>query len=314
MVITGGSSGIGLAAARLFAVEGARLALIARGTDALEQAVGDVREAGGEAHAFAADVADRHAVRAAVESAAVALGGLDVLVPNAGAAAYGRFDEVPARDFERTLAVSFHGLVDTVRTALPHLRASRGVIVADVSIASKVPTPGLSAYAAAKAAVRGFLGTLRTELRHERSGVRVCMVHPGPVDTPFWRRLETRSGMRSPVPPGAYREGEAARALVECAIRPRAEVTVGGVAGAAVAAFALLGPALDPAAVLWAKGTERFAVQADEPGILWRPTPPAAVGDRGGGGRSSLWARARLARARAADALAARSYGAQTRG
>lgn len=126
------------------------------------------------------------------------------------------------------MAVTFGGAVNAIRAALPPLRAPRGVVVACASITSAVPTPQLSAYASAKAALRGFLGSLRVELDHEHAGVRVCMVHPGPVDTPFWRRLDARDAV---LPPGAYRGEDAALALVDAVLQPVAERAVEGADG-----------------------------------------------------------------------------------
>lgn len=295
-MITGGSSGIGAQAAKLFAAEGARLALIARGPEALAAAASSVH---GETHVFPADVADRPALERAVEAARSALGGIDVLVTNAGASAYGSASQVPAADVERTVAVTFGGAVNAVRAALPHLRASHGIVVACVSITSAVPTPYLSAYASAKAALRGFLGSLRVELDHERAGVRICMVHPGPVDTPFWRRLDARGGRVAALPPGAYRGEDAALALVDAVLHPVAERGVGAADGLVMRLFDALGPALDAPAVMYARWSERLAVPATEPSILWRPSGPEQL-TRPGGGRASVWARVRT-RARRSD-------------
>jgi NAD(P)-dependent dehydrogenase (short-subunit alcohol dehydrogenase family) len=113
-----------------------------------------------------------------VSAAVERLGGLDVLVSNAAAGAFGHMLEVDADDFDRAVDVTFGGTVNVIRAALPHLRASCGVIVAAVSLLNRVPMPSWTAYAAAKHALRGFLNSLRVEGREQRSGARIAMVHP----------------------------------------------------------------------------------------------------------------------------------------
>jgi NAD(P)-dependent dehydrogenase (short-subunit alcohol dehydrogenase family) len=204
ILITGASSGIGLAAVERFAREGADLALVARGDAALAEAAAVAQEHGVAAHGFPADLADRSQANAAVEAAVDTLGGLDILVSNAGAVAFGHFLEVDPDDFDRTLAVTFTSAVNVIRAALPELRATRGVIVATSSIMARMPLPAFSSYTAAKHALRGFLTTLQVEEREQGSGVRVAMVSPGPVDTPIYDRATSGTGRRPAVLPDAY--------------------------------------------------------------------------------------------------------------
>ena len=118
VLLTGATSGVGLAAVDHFARAGADLALVARGEAALEQAAVTARAHGVAAHAIAADLSDRAAAEAAVTAAVDALGGLDVVVSNAGAVVFGHFLEVEADDFDRTVAVTFTGAVNLLRAAL----------------------------------------------------------------------------------------------------------------------------------------------------------------------------------------------------
>lgn len=309
IVITGASSGIGLAATRLFAREGADLALLARGRRGLERAADMARLEGAVAYPIPVDVGDREAVAAAIAEAAERLGGIDVLVPNAAAAGFGPFAEIAPRDFDRTLAVAFTGAVDTIRAALPYLRDSRGAIVVTGSIVAKVPTPLFSPYVAAKGALRAFLGALRAELDHDDSGVDVSMVHPGVVDTPFWRNATSATGMQPRIPPGAYGPEPIARAIVDCAVRPRAEVTVGGVAAAEVLLFAVARPLVDRVLSLGIGWLERGAGPAPAPGSLWA-SASAEVGAQAEErrGRRSLLTPLRLG-ARAPWRLAQRGVG-----
>ena len=277
VLITGASSGVGLATVERFAREGAELALVARGEAALEQAAAVAREHGVAVHVVPADLTDRAAAEAAVASATAALGGLDVVVSNAGAVAFGHFLEVEADDFDRTVAVTFTGAVNLLRAALPELRASRGVIVATSSIMSRMPLPAFSSYTAAKHALRGFLATVGIEEREQRTGVRVAMVSPGPVDTPIYDRAVSGTGLAPAVLPDAYHADEVAKALVEAAIKPRFERIVGGESRLADGLYRHARPAgelLLVAVDRWFRtGTRPAAV----PGALWAPIAAARL-------------------------------------
>lgn len=150
VLVTGGSSGIGLAVAEALVREGARVAILARNEVGLAAAKRKLAEAGGEAVTVAADVTDREALSAAIEEVVGELGGLDVLVTSAASLSFGRFTETDPEDFEQTVETVLGGTVDTVRTALPHLERSRGGVVCVGSIAARMPLPGMAAYTTAK--------------------------------------------------------------------------------------------------------------------------------------------------------------------
>ncbi len=292
VLVTGASSGIGVAVADLFAREGASVALTARSADGLEVAARRVREHGGAAHVIVADLGERAQAERAVAEAVAALGGLDVLVPNAAAMVFGRFAECEPEDFDRTMDVTFRGAVDVIRAALPHLERTGGAIVVTGSIAGTIPLPLFSSYAAAKHALRGFLGSLRVELLERRSSVSVSMVHPGPVDTPLWRKLTSATGREPRNPPDLYAPEEIARALLAAVIRPRAEFTVGFEARTIEILFHFAQPLADRILVLVAKYYGTGREPAPTPGALWEPS---GRGEAAGGlhGRPSLWARLR---------------------
>src|SRR5919199_918814 len=272
VLITGASSGVGRAAARSFGAEGARLALVARSRQALEDVVAEHRL---DAVVLPADLGSRAEAQAAVRDAVAALGGLDVVVSNAGVAVFGHVLEVHPDDFDRTVDVTFRGAVDVIREALPHLRASRGTIVATGSLMARLPLPTWSSYAAAKHALRGFLNSLRIEELEQGSGVRVCMVHPGPIDTPLFSQASTSTGYVPRVPPDAYKPEVVAQALVECAVDPRRpEVVLGGETKLVDLGFQLARPVVDRVLLIaidrWYASGRR---PADGPGSRWAPPP-----------------------------------------
>ena len=277
VLITGASSGVGLAAVERFAWEGADLALVARGEAALEQAAAVAREHGVAAHVVAADLADRAAAEIAVATATDALGGLDVVVSNAGAVAFGHFLEVAPDDFDRTVAVTFTSAVNVMRAALPELRASRGVLVATSSIMSRIPLPAFSSYTAAKHALRGFLATVGIEEREQRTGVRVAMVSPGPVDTPIYDRAVSATGLAPAVLPDAYHADEIAKALVEAALRPRFERIVGGESRLVDGIYRHVRPAGELLLVMVDRWFRTGTRPADAPGALWAPLERARI-------------------------------------
>src|SRR4051812_39422466 len=266
ILITGATSGIGLAAVQRFAREGAELALVARGEAALAESAAVAHEHGVPAHVFAADLADRTAATAAVEAAVDRLGGLDVVVSNAGAVSFGHFLEVDPDDFDRTLAVTFTGAVSVIRAALPELRATRGVLVVTSSIMARMPLPAFSSYTAAKHALRGFLTTLQVEEREQASGVRVAMVSPGPVDTPIYDRATSATGRQPATLPDAYHPDAVAEAILESVIRPRHERIVGAESSLAAGLYRHARPAGELLLVAVDRWFRTGAVPAEHPG------------------------------------------------
>jgi NAD(P)-dependent dehydrogenase (short-subunit alcohol dehydrogenase family) len=193
VVITGASEGIGRALAVALARAGARVVVAARKREAIEEVAAACRQAGGDALAVPTDVADETACRQLVQAAVERFGGIDMLVNNAGISMSGRFDEFENTEgFERLMRVNYLGTVYCTFHALPHLRASKGLIVGVSSLQGKTGFPLSTGYAASKHAVQGFLDSLRIELAE--SGVDVLVVSPGPVDTDIHARKLGRDG------------------------------------------------------------------------------------------------------------------------
>lgn len=177
-VVTGGGSGIGLATATLLAARAARVACLDLDPAAVPEPLVGVT----------ADVTDTDSVTAAVDRAADLLGGLDVLVNNAGVGAQGTVEANPDDEWHRVFDVNVVGIVRTTRAALPHLRRSANPsIVNTCSIAATAGLPNRALYSATKGAVLSL--TLAMAADHVREGIRVNCVNPGTVDTPWVRRL-----------------------------------------------------------------------------------------------------------------------------
>jgi NAD(P)-dependent dehydrogenase (short-subunit alcohol dehydrogenase family) len=177
-LITGGSSGIGLAIARMLREEGYDLTLASRRPEKVEAAA---KELG--AVAVAADVADEGACERLVAEHRERFGRLDMLVNSAGIGIAGTVESLPAKHLDLTIGVNLRGLFLVTQKAIPLLRESRGWIVNLASIAGTMPTPGLSAYGATKAAVISLTRSLNEEL--DADGVRAVALCPGFVDTPM---------------------------------------------------------------------------------------------------------------------------------
>jgi NAD(P)-dependent dehydrogenase (short-subunit alcohol dehydrogenase family) len=177
-IITGGSSGIGLAIARMLRDEGFDLTLASRRPEKVEAAA---QELG--AIAVAVDVADEAGCERLVAEHRERFGRLDVLVNSAGIGIAGTVESLPAKHLDLTIGVNLRGLFLVTQKAIPLLRESRGWIVNLASIAGTLPTPGLSAYGATKAAVISVTRSLNEEL--DGDGVRAIAICPGFVDTPM---------------------------------------------------------------------------------------------------------------------------------
>jgi len=202
-LVTGGASGIGLATARLLAEQGARVAVLDRSETAPPGF--DHADHGGRTHYVRADIADDASVTAALDTAVTALGGLDVLVNNAGIGAQGGIEDNPDHEWHRVLDVNVLGLVRVTRAALPALRASSHAAVVNVcSIAATAGLPQRALYSASKGAVLSLTLAMAADLLPE--GIRVNAVNPGTADTPWVGRL-----LDSSADPRAERAALAAR-------------------------------------------------------------------------------------------------------
>ena len=224
VVVTGASSGIGRAAAILWGKRGAKLVLSARNEVALQRVSREVVEAGGQAVVEAGNVTEeRHRV-ALIERATRTFGALDVLVNNAGRGYYASVREIDLAELEALFALNVIAPLRLAQIALPALERSRGTVVMVSSIAGVLAAPRMGAYAASKFALEALAVALRAECA--ASGVKVLVVRPGPVDTPFRENSVARGGEAGVRPPGAKVQSpeEVARQMVNAVERGRAVV------------------------------------------------------------------------------------------
>jgi NAD(P)-dependent dehydrogenase (short-subunit alcohol dehydrogenase family) len=228
VVVTGASAGVGRATAVAFATRRVRVALVSRGGEGLEATAKEVEARGGEALIVPADVSDAEAVSNAAAIIEERLGPIDVWVNNAMATVFAPLWKVTPDEFGRVTAVTYLGTVNGTMAALGRMRSrDRGVIVQVGSALAYRSIPLQSAYCGAKHAIRGFTESLRTELLHERSHVRVTMVQLPALNTPQFDWSRSRMPRKAqPVPP-IYQPEVAARAIVWASRHPRREYQVG---------------------------------------------------------------------------------------
>jgi short-subunit dehydrogenase len=228
VVVTGASQGIGKALCLELAPQGPRLVLAARDASALETVATQCRARGAETLVAPADVGDEAACRALVEKAVERFGGVDVLVNNAGMGMLARFDDVTDLSlYERLMRVNYLGSVYPTFYALPHLKRSRGQIVAVSSLAGLTGVPMRTAYAATKHAQVGFFDSLRIELRD--TGVSVSVIAPYFVQSEIRKRSPGPDGRTvegSPVKEGEIMSAEECARLVVRAMEKRQRMLV----------------------------------------------------------------------------------------
>ncbi len=228
VVVTGASSGVGRAIARAFGAAGARVGLIARTREALENCAAEIREAGGEALVLPLDVADAVAVERASDEVVKLWGHIDIWVNDAMVGVFAPVHQTTPDEFRRVTEVNYLGYVHGTLAALKHMRhRNMGHIIMVSSALAYRSIPLQSSYCATKAAVRGFTDSLRCELHHEKSGIQVSALQLPAVNTPQFDVVRSRlPDHPQPVPP-IYQPEVIARAAVYVAKHPTREFWIG---------------------------------------------------------------------------------------
>lgn len=241
LVITGASSGIGLATARAAAREGARLALAARSARALDGIVAEIFSQGGEAIAVTCDVADRGQVEALAQAALRRFGRIDTWINNAGLSIYGRLEEVSESDSRRLFDINYWGVVHGSLAALPHLKKSGGALINVGSEVSEAVVPLQGMYSASKHAVKGFTDALRVEVVDvDKAPISITLIQPTAVDTPFPQHARNYMDSEPKLPSPMIEPEDVAKAILRAATHPTRDKKVGAMAklGTAVSKIA----------------------------------------------------------------------------
>ena len=238
IVITGATSGIGLATARLAGKQGARLVIAARNEEALKELSAELQV---DTAVVSADVGNEAEVRQIADTALSVFGGFDTWVNDAGTSIYGRTADVPIEDQRRLFETNYWGVVYGSLVALEHLRHRGGAIINLGSVLSDRAMPLLGAYSASKHAVKGFTDALRMEVEKDRLPVSVTLVKPASINTPFPQSAENYMQQEPKLAPPLYSPETAAKAILYCAEHSKREVFVGG-AGRILSAVGKLMP------------------------------------------------------------------------
>jgi NAD(P)-dependent dehydrogenase (short-subunit alcohol dehydrogenase family) len=292
VVITGASAGVGRATVRKFARHGARIGLLARGVDGLKAAKEEAEKLGGEALMIPTDVADADQVEAAAERIETEMGEIDIWVNNAMTSVFSPIKEMTAEEFRRVTEVTYLGYVYGTLAALKRmLPRDRGVIVQVGSALAYRGIPLQAAYCAAKHAVQGFCDSLRCELLHDNSSVKVSMLQMPALNTPQFGWVKSRLPHKAqPVPP-IFQPEVAAEAIYFAAHNPRREFYVGLPSVEAIVANKIAPGLLDHYLARSGYDSQQHdgAEDPNRPNNLWQPV----AGDHGAHGafdaRASDW-------------------------
>lgn len=228
ILITGASSGIGLLTAQTAASLGAKVILLARNEEALNNAAADIVNAGGEAIAVVADVADKEAFRAAVDKGIARFGRIDTWVNDAGVGMWGKVTEDHLEDEKRLFETNFWGVVHGSRLAVEYLRDNGGAILNLGSVVSDVAIPPQGMYSASKHAVLGFTDALRIELKNAGLPISVTLIKPAAINTPFPQNAQNYFDKEASLPPPVYDPHIVASAILFAATHSRRELHAGG--------------------------------------------------------------------------------------
>jgi short-subunit dehydrogenase len=251
VVITGASSGIGLATAHTFAAQGVRgLVLVARNEDALRKIADELSHGRTRAIAVAADVSRREDLERVARTAIDTFGGFDTWVNDAAVALYGNINEIPLEDQRQLFDVNYWGVVNGSIIAADHLRQRGGAIINVGSVLSERAMILQTQYSASKHAVKAFTDGFRMELENQGAPIAVTLIKPSSIDTPYIEHARNYLDRNNAVPPPAYDPNLVAKAIAFAAVHNRREITV-GFGGWVIGAMGKVAPRLLDKAMEW---------------------------------------------------------------
>ena len=284
IVITGASSGIGLATAQAAARDGARVVLGARSIDTLERVCRDIEAAGGQATAVEVDVGRRDDMERLAQTVIEKFGRIDTWINNAGVSIYGRLDEVSEADSRKLFDTNFWGVVNGSLAALPHLRKQGGALINVGSEVSDAVVPLQGMYSASKHAVKGFTDALRIEVGElDDAPVSITLIQPTAVDTPYPQHAKNYIDREPKLPTPQIEPEKVAEAILDAAQKEQRDVRVGAMSVMNTIAAKVMPSAADKMSAKQADRQQYDEAPRNPDGALWQPGGEGMV--RGSGGR-----------------------------
>ncbi|HXF17552.1 MAG TPA: SDR family oxidoreductase [Burkholderiales bacterium] len=283
IVITGASSGIGLAAAEEAAEQGAKLVLASRSEATLATIVSEINSTVSEAIYVVADVGDRAQVEKIADAAIDHFGRIDTWINDAGGSIYGRLDVVSDKDNRRLFDTNFWGVVNGSLVALAHLRQHGGALINIGSEVSEAVIPLQGMYSASKHAVKGFTDALRIEVQElDKAPVSITLIQPTAVDTPFPQHAKNYMDREPKLPTPQIDPHEVARAIMKAATEPTRDIKVGAMSKINTAVQNLL-PAMAQKIEAKQAGRQHYDEPPRNPeGALFKPGGTGQVYGSGG--------------------------------
>lgn len=281
IVITGASSGIGLATALAASRQGAKLVLAARSGSTLDEIVRQITVDGGQAIAVHADVGERAQVEAIAAAAIQHFGRIDTWVNDAGVSVYGRLDEVSDQDNQRLFQTNFWGVVHGSLVALTYLKVNGGALINVGSEVSDAVVPLQGMYSASKHAVKGFTDALRVELEADDAPVSVTLIQPTAVDTPYPEHAGNYLSQEPMLPSPMIEPEKVASAILDAATDPARDVKVGAMSVLNTTMSKLMPALADAMAKMQMGRQQRNEVPHSREGTLYQAGESGRIHGRG---------------------------------